>query len=105
MGHLEGSGRLSPTHVEVLRRYYLSLDNRHMVLLRASGDGRHAIAVGPGESPPRDVGVEESDLQSWCNWSALAREVGLKDYKAAQRTWRRGREVVQEELERRCTES
>ena len=101
MGHLERTQALAPVAVEVLRRYYLSLNPQHVVLLRAGMVGRYTITLGPGESPPPNVGIEADDLQSWCDWAAVARDTGLKSGRTAQKVWWSARQVVQAELERR----
>lgn len=101
MGHLEGSGQLSPAARETLRHYYMHLSDEHVVLLKASQDGRHTMTIGPGESPPPDVGIEEEDLQSFCNWTRLAQAVGLKSGKQARKVWSDARQAVWLELERR----
>jgi len=105
MGHLERSQCLAPVHIWVLRRYYLWLNPQHVALLRMGDTGRHTMSIGAGESPPPGVGLEESDLQSWCDWAALARDVGLKNGRDAQRVWSEGRGVVLAELERRDSSS
>lgn len=105
MGHLERAGTLTPTSVEVLRRYYLHLSDEHVVLLKACGGGRHTMSIGAGESPPPDVGVEESDLQSFCNWTKLARAVGIPSAKLARKVWGDARQAVWLELERRRSAS
>ena len=99
MGKLEREGRLTPQCVNVLQRYYLGLSNDHVVMSKACMTGRSTVHLNPGESPP--PGIEAEDLQSFCNWSRLARDVGLKNAKAARECWADARQAVWLELERR----
>ena len=102
LARLQRSGALSAQVLAVLRAYYLRLTPEHASIVErrwGRGDGASRVTVsilGTGGEP--DVAA---DLQSQCDWTALARACDVRGRRAAQEMWTQGRAVVREELERR----
>ena len=95
-----GSVHLSQLEEAVLRAYYLWLSPAHVAIIeRRFGRDRGPVStskVEPGSSPP-----EAADLQSYCDWSQLAKHVGLTGRHArrvAMATWGAARDRVSEAL-------
>lgn len=92
--------RLSASHLEVLRGYYLSLTPAHVSIVEQRMSGRVVV----GTLRPGDCPLPAADLQSMCDWSTLAAAVGLRGrFRAceARRLWHEGRDQVRLEMEAR----
>lgn len=95
--------RLTRAHLDVLRGYYLSLTPAHVSIVeqRVGGSGGRVVV---GTLRPGDTPLPAADLQSMCDWSALAAAVGLAGrFRAgeARRLWHEARDQVRWELEAR----
>lgn len=86
--------------IEVARLYYTGLTNAHFSIVARSGGHVASREVGQGESPD-----EAADLQSFCDWRAVARTVFDREDRAAQTACRGAlmdvRQAIQLELDRR----
>ncbi len=102
MGTMQRTRRLSAVDVEVLRRFYLSLNNHHVAIIRMRSPGEEqARTIGvedvtPGRAPP-----EAAEVQSWVSWAAMGEALGI-ERRECLAVWRRARTVVAEELRERA---
>lgn len=101
MGQVEqAEGVLS---VEVARIYYLGLSNAHFSIVARSGG-----AVATREVAEREAPDEAADLQSFCDWRRVAKQVLGEASPSAQRACRdalfKVRMAVADEIRRRQEE-
>lgn len=97
LGALRKSGAVSDLQERICRHYYLNLSAVHWGLVVNSTGGAKAARVHTGAAP-----MPAADLQSFCDWRALALDVGVQPRGRAVALWLDAREAVRLELERRA---
>lgn len=101
MGPVERA--LTPRQLAVLRGYYLRLTPAHVSIVARTWRGAQGV-VSASPLRPGDTPLPAADLQSMCDWHALASAVGIVGRFAAgdaRRMWSEARGVVDEALRAR----